>query len=113
MQSHNFKIDVSPQFFEGAKVEKSKQKYIAMIKLGPAGAGKLYAEIMKWKKMPLDGVTLEEAYQVFGEWDFAVLFQADTNENALHFVGDIVRQIEGVASMSTVPISPIRKWSEV
>ncbi|MFB3887878.1 MAG: hypothetical protein ACE14S_00170 [Candidatus Bathyarchaeia archaeon] len=81
-----------------------------MIKLGPAGAGKLYAAVMKWKEKPIDGVKLEEAYQVFGKWDFAILFEADTNENALHFVGDVVRPIEGVASMKTTPISPIRKW---
>jgi uncharacterized protein with GYD domain len=86
------------------------QKYFSMIKLGPAGAGKLYDEIMKWEKKPIEGVTLEEAYQVFGEWDFAVLFNADSNDNALHFVGDIVRYIDGVAAVSTVPISPIRNF---
>jgi hypothetical protein len=91
-------------------LEKSKQKYFAMIKLGSAGSGKLYAEIMKWKQKPMDGVVLEEAYQVFGKWDFAILFQADTNENALHFVGDIVRPIEGVAWMSTMPLAPIRSF---
>jgi hypothetical protein len=91
-------------------LEKSKQKYFAMIKLGPEGSGKLYAEIMKWKQKPMEGIILEEAYQVFGEWDFGVLFQADTNDNALHFVGDIVRPIEGVAAMATMPISPIRDF---
>lgn len=94
-------------------MEKSKQKYFAMIKLGPAGAGKLYEELMKWTQNPMDGVVLEEAYQIFGEWDFGVLFQADTNENALHFVGDIVRPIEGVAAMSTIPISPIKDYRKV
>jgi len=94
-------------------MSKSKQKYFAMIKLGPAGAGKLYAEMMKWNQKPIDGVMLEESYQLFGEWDFAVLFQADTNENALHFVGDVVRHIEGVAAMSTIPISPIKDYREV
>ena len=39
---------------------------------------------------------------------FAILFQADTNENALHFVGDIVKPIEGVAATSTLPIAPLR-----
>lgn len=58
----------------------------------------------------MDGVKLEEAYQVFGKWDFAVLFEADTNENALHFAGDIVRPIEGVVAMRTIPIAPLRNW---
>jgi uncharacterized protein with GYD domain len=91
-------------------LEKSKQKYFSFIKLGSAGSGKLYAEIMKWKEKPMDGVKLEEAYQVFGKWDFAVLFEADTNENALHFAGDIVRPIEGVVAMRTIPIAPLRSW---
>jgi len=81
-----------------------------MLKLEPTGAGPIYGAIMKWKQEPLKGVKLEEAFQVFGEWDFAILFQADTNENALHFVGDIVRQIDGVAMTSTIPISPIRDF---
>ena len=91
-------------------MEKSKQKYFSFIKLGSAGSGKLYAEIMKWKEKPMDGVKLEEPYQVFGKWDFAVLFEADTNENALHFAGDIVRPIEGVVAMRTIPVAPLRSW---
>jgi len=79
-----------------------------MIALGPEGSGKLYEEIMKWKQKPMNGVILEEAYQIFGEWDFAILFQSDTNENAFHFVGDIVRPIEGVATTFTLPIAPVK-----
>ena len=58
----------------------------------------------------MNGVNLEKANQVFGEWDFAILFQADTNENALHFVGDIVQPIEGVATTSSLPIAPLRDY---
>ncbi len=91
-------------------MEKFKQKYIFFIKLGSAGSGKLYDEIMKWKEKPMNGVKLQEAYQVFGKWDFAVLFEADSNENALHFAGDIVRPIAGVVAMRTVPLDPLRSW---
>ncbi len=91
-------------------MEKSTQKYFSFVKLGSAGAGKIYGEIMKWKEKPIEGVQLEEAYQVFGRWDFAILFSADTNENALHFVGDVVRHIEGVVAMRTIPIQPLRSW---
>ena len=91
-------------------MEKSQQKFIAFIKIGSAGSGKLYDEIMKWKEKPMGGVKLQEAYQVFGKWDFAVLFEADSNENALHFVGDIIRPIEGVVAMRTIPVAPLRSW---
>ena len=65
---------------------------------------------MQWQKNPIDGIKLDEAYQTFGKWDFAVLFEADSNENALHFVGDVVRRpIEGVVATRTIPIDPLRK----
>ena len=73
-------------------------------------AAKLYEPLMEFGEEPIEGVKLEEAYQVFGQWDFAVLFQADTNENALHFVGDRIRLIEGVIETSTIPLVPLKDY---
>jgi len=86
------------------------QKYLAMIKISPNMAAKLYEPLMEFTENPIKGVTLEEAYQVFGRWDFAVLFQADTNENALHFVGDKIRLVEGVMETFTYPLSVIKDY---
>jgi uncharacterized protein with GYD domain len=73
-------------------------------------AAKLYEPLMEYGEEPIEGVKLEEAYQVFGRWDFAVLFEADTNENALHFVGDKIRLIEGVIETSTIPLVPLKDY---
>jgi uncharacterized protein with GYD domain len=81
-----------------------------MIKLSPSMAAKLYEPLMEFDENPVEGVRLEEAYQVFGRWDFAVLFQADSNENALHFVGDKIRLVEGVVETLTIPLSPIKDY---
>jgi len=86
------------------------QKYLAMIRISPNMAAKLYEPLMEFSENPIEGVTLEEAYQVFGRWDFAVLFQADTNENALHFVGDRIRLVEGVMETYTIPLTPIKNY---
>jgi uncharacterized protein with GYD domain len=91
-------------------MKKSIQKYLLMIKLSPNMAAKLYEPLMEFGENPMEGVQLEEAYQVFGQWDFAVLFQADTNENALHFVGDKIRLIEGVLETFTIPLAPIKNY---
>jgi uncharacterized protein with GYD domain len=91
-------------------MQKSTQKYMLMIKLSPNMAAKLYEPLMEYTDEPIEGVKLEEAYQVFGEWDFAVLFQADTNENALHFAGDKIRLIEGVIETFTIPLVPIKDY---
>ena len=73
-------------------------------------AAKLYEPLMQFSEEPIEGVTLEEAFQVFGKWDFAVLFQADTNQNALNFVGDKIRLVEGVTETFTIPLSPIKDY---
>ncbi len=73
-------------------------------------AAKLYGPLMEFTENPIEGVKLEEAYQVFGKWDFAVLFEADNNENALHFVGDKIRLIEGVMETITIPLTPIKDY---
>jgi len=86
------------------------QKYLAMIRISPNMAAKLYEPLMEFSENPIKGVTLEEAYQVFGKWDYAVLFQADTNENALHFVGDRIRLVEGVIETYTIPLTPIKNY---
>jgi uncharacterized protein with GYD domain len=73
-------------------------------------AAKLYEPLMEFSENPIAGVKLQEAYQVFGKWDFAVLFEADSNENALHFVGDKIRLVEGVVETYTIPLSPIKYY---
>ena len=88
------------------------QKYLALIKISPNMAAKLYEPLMEFTENPIHGVTLQEAYQVFGEWDYALLFQADSNENALHFVGDKIRLVEGVIQTFTIPLTPIKLYGK-
>ena len=73
-------------------------------------AAKLYEPLMEFTENPIKGVKLEEAYQVFGTWDFAILFQADNNENALQFVGNKIRLVEGVTQTFTIPLTSIKDY---
>jgi uncharacterized protein with GYD domain len=75
-------------------------------------AAKLYDPLMEFEENPIEGVKLEEAYQVFGQWDFAILFQANSNMDALHFVSDKIRIIEGISKTSTIPLAPIKDYRE-
>jgi DNA-binding Lrp family transcriptional regulator len=86
------------------------QKYLLMIKLSPNMAAKLYEPLMEFDEKPMEGVKLEEAYQVFGQWDFALLFQASSNEDALHFVSDKIRLIEGIMDTFTIPLVSIKDY---
>jgi DNA-binding Lrp family transcriptional regulator len=93
-------------------MNKSIQKYLLFIKLSPNMAAKLYDPLMEFEENPIEGVKLEEAYQVFGQWDFAILFQANSNMDALHFVSDKIRIIEGISKTSTIPLAPIKDYRE-
>ncbi len=76
-------------------------------------AAKLYEPLMEFNETPLEGVTLEEAYRVFGKWDFAILFRADTNSDALDFVANKIRLIEGVIDTKTIPLSALKTWRKL
>jgi uncharacterized protein with GYD domain len=91
-------------------MKNSSQKYLALIKISPNMAAKLYEPLMEFTENPIKGVKLEEAYQVFGTWDFAILFQADNNENALQFVGNKIRLVEGVTQTFTIPLTSIKDY---
>ena len=90
----------------------AQQKYLVMIRISPNMAAKLYEPLMEFSENPIPGVKLQEAYQVFGKWDFAILFEADNNENALHFVGNNIRLVEGVVETLTIPLTPIKDYEK-
>ena len=73
-------------------------------------AAKLYEPLMEFDEKPVKGVKLEEAYRVFGKWDFAILFQAETNSDALDFVANKIRLVEGVIKTTTIPLAALKNW---
>jgi DNA-binding Lrp family transcriptional regulator len=93
-------------------MEKSVQKYLLFVKLNPNMAAKLYEPLMEFTQEPVKGVKLEEAYRVFGKWDFAILFQADTNSDALDFVANKIRLVEGVTGTKTIPLATLKNWNK-
>ena len=56
-----------------------------------------------------EGVMIESSYGLFGKWGFAIFFKADTNDNALHFVGEKMRALEGIAETSTSPMTMLKE----
>jgi DNA-binding Lrp family transcriptional regulator len=91
-------------------MEKSVQKYLLFIKLDPNMVARLYEPLMEFSQEPVKGVKLEEAYRVFGKWDFAILFQADSNSEALDFVANRIRLVEGITGTTTIPLATLKNW---
>jgi uncharacterized protein with GYD domain len=65
---------------------------------------------MQTSEMPSEGVRLNSTYNVFGEWDFAVWFEANNNDEAVHFVEKKIRAIDGVVETLTMPATPIKEY---
>ena len=90
-------------------VEKNMQKYLVLVKVTSGNGGEFYNGFAKMPDEPMKGVIIESSYSLFGYWDFAVLFKADSNDNALHFVGEKLRAIEGVAETRTSPMTILKE----
>ena len=92
-----------------SNVEKNMQKYLVLIKASAGKGGEFWNGFAKLPDEPMKGVMIESSYSLFGYWDFAIFFKADTNDNALHFVGEKLRAIEGVAETSTSPMTILKE----
>jgi len=80
-------------------------KYLVLVKIISGKGGEFWAEFQKMPTQPMEGVVVESSWSLFGYWDYVIFFKADSNENALHFVGETLRAIEGVGETSTSPMT--------
>ena len=87
-----------------------KQKYLVLIKVNPAKTENFHNLMMRITEMPSEGVRLNATYNVFGEWDFAVWFEANNNDDAVHFVGEKIRAMDGVIETVTMPAIPLKEY---
>jgi hypothetical protein len=49
---------------------------------------------------------------MFGKWDIAVWFEADSNDSALHFVGEKLRAMDGILETRTKPMVLIQEYKK-
>ena len=90
-------------------MEKSNQQYLVLLKVSAGKGGEFWSGFSQLPEEPMKGVKLEASYSLFGNWDFAIIFKADSNDNALHFVGEKIRSIEGIAETSTTPLTILKE----
>jgi uncharacterized protein with GYD domain len=67
-------------------MEKNMQKYLVLIKLNPLKTNAFFNAFSSLSQNPIEGVNISGSYNVFGNWDIAIWFEANSNDNALHFV---------------------------
>ena len=86
------------------------QKYLVLIKVDTTKTLDFLNSISALSNMPAEGVRLDATYNVFGNWDFCVWFEARTNDDAVHFVGEQIRSIKGVAETVTMPATAVKEY---
>ena len=59
---------------------------------------------------PMDGIRQLFLQHVWN-MGFRRVFEAESNENAIHFVGEQIRSIEGVNETLTMPATPLKEYS--
>ena len=84
-------------------------KYLVLVKVGSGKGGEFWDGFSKMPDEPMKGVMVESSWSLFGYWDFAIVFKADSNDNALHFVGEHLRAISGVAETGTSPMTVLKE----
>ena len=87
------------------------QKYLVLIKVNPNKTEAFFNSLSSLSNNPIEGVNVNASYNVFGDWDIAVWFEADSNDNAVHFVGEKIRTIEGVMDTHTMPATVINEYN--
>ncbi|MCW3994681.1 MAG: Lrp/AsnC ligand binding domain-containing protein [Candidatus Bathyarchaeota archaeon] len=91
-------------------MQKSMQKYLVLVKLNPTKTESFFNKFSSMASTPIEGVNIYGSYNVFGNWDIAIWFEADSNDNAIHFVGEKIRSIEGVLDTHTMPATTIKEY---
>ena len=84
-------------------------KYLVLIKTVIGKGGEFWAGFSKMPDAPMKGVMIESSWSLFGYWDFALIVKADSNDNILHFVGEILRAIPGIGETSTSPMNVLKE----
>lgn len=87
------------------------QKFLVLIRLDPSKTGIFFSSLIQLSDNPVKGVRLNATYNIFGEWDCAVWFEATNNDSAVHFVGEKLRAIEGVIETHTMPATPVKEYN--
>jgi hypothetical protein len=90
-------------------LEKNMQKYLVLVKTLAGKGGEFWEDFSKMSDQPMKGVVIESSWSLYGYWDFVIFFKADSNDNSLHFVGEVLRAIRGVGETSTSPMVVLKE----
>jgi uncharacterized protein with GYD domain len=89
------------------------QKYLVLVKTVSGKGGEFWAGFSKMPDEPMKGVKIESSWSLYGYWDFVIFFEADSNENSLHFIGEVLRNLGSIADTSTSPMITLKEHKKM
>jgi hypothetical protein len=84
-------------------------KYPVLVKTISGKGGEFWEAFQKMPTEPMKGVMIESSWSLYGHGDFVIFFKADSNENSLQFVGEVLRAMPGIANTSTSPMTVLKE----
>jgi len=84
-------------------------EYLVLLKLSPAKIIDAISALRDLPEKPGPGVDLQYVMNVFGTWDVAMWFNADSSDKAVDFVHKKISQISGIVDAYTVPTFPNKR----
>ena len=90
-------------------MEKNMNKYQVLVKTISGKGGEFWEAFQRMPTEPMKGVVIESSWSLYGYWDFVIFFKADSNENCVHFVGEVLRAVPGIAETSTSPMITLKE----
>lgn len=81
-------------------------EYLVLLKLNPGKLIDTLGDIRNLPTTPFRGVDLCYALNIFGAWDVGLWINAENSGQALEFVQNKVKDLNGVSEVYTVPTFP-------
>ena len=90
-------------------VEKFMPKYLVFVKIAAPMGEEFWKDFSELPNKPMDGVETVASYSVLGYWNFAIIFKADNNDSALHFIGEKPRYPSRAAETNITPLTVLKE----
>lgn len=81
-------------------------EYLVLVKLNPGKIADALSAIRNIPETPVAGVDVCYSMNLFGSWDVGLWINAENREQALDFVQQKVKDLNGVTEIYTVPTFP-------
>lgn len=86
------------------------KKYTLLLKIDPEKTSEVKRDLSALPENPILGVKLHYTFNVFGDWNNCIWFQADNDDKALDFIKHKIAKIPGVIKTHLLPSTILKNY---